>query len=189
MRISDWSSDVGSSDLHALAEVAYWRGAPRPLGRGSIDRPGLQHFDEAAKPGVRLVAVDDAVVDGEGDVGHRTDLDGVDAADLAHHDALLQLSDAEDGGLGLVDDDRSGEERARDTVIGDGEGAALHVGAGEVLGAGLFDQSVEAGGDALQRQGLHPGKNRDNQPLLATSRADADVDVVENLQTVGMPTD
>src|SRR3546814_19969751 len=47
--------------------------------------------------------------------------------------------------------------------------------------------SSDLGGDALQRQGLHPGKNRDNQPLLAKSRADADVDVVENLQTVGMP--
>ena len=50
--------------------------------------PTLQHFDEARQPGVGLVAVDDPVVDGQRDVGHRQDDDRVVAVDLAHHDAL-----------------------------------------------------------------------------------------------------
>jgi hypothetical protein len=31
--------------------------------RPSVERPGLQQFDEAGEPGVGLVAVDDAVID------------------------------------------------------------------------------------------------------------------------------
>src|SRR5687767_11469497 len=83
---------------------------------GSVLRPALQHVDEAAQPGIGLVAVDDPMVDGQRDIGQGADLNRVDAVDLAHDHALLQLADAEDRRLRLVDDDRRREQRARDAV-------------------------------------------------------------------------
>ena len=68
------------------AEVRPALRAARNLGGG----PGFQDFDEAREPGVGLVPVDDAVIDGQRDIGHRQDDDRVVAVDLAHHDALLQ---------------------------------------------------------------------------------------------------
>ena len=99
-------------------------------------RPALQHLDEARQPGVGLVAVDDAMVDGQRDIGHRPDEDRVLPIDLTDDHALLQLADAEDRGLPGVEDDRRGEQAARHAMVGDGEGAARHVGGGELSGAG-----------------------------------------------------
>ena len=43
------------------------------------------------------MAVEDAVVDGERHIGHGTDLDGVGAADIAHHETFFELADAQNG--------------------------------------------------------------------------------------------
>src|SRR5690242_11549288 len=74
--------------------------------------PAFDDLDEARQPCIGLVAVDHAVVDGEGHIGHRMDKHCVPAVHRAHHDALLELAHAEDCGLPLVKDDRRGEERA-----------------------------------------------------------------------------
>ena len=73
------------------------------------------------------MAVDDAMIDGERDIGHRANEDRILAADLADDDALLELADAQDRGLALVEDDRRGEQRARDSVVGNGEAAAGNI--------------------------------------------------------------
>src|SRR3954467_8408927 len=64
--------------------------------------PILEDFDEAREPGVGLGAVDDAVVDGQRHVSHQPNQNGVLRADIAHHDALPELADAEDRRLPLV---------------------------------------------------------------------------------------
>ena len=101
--------------------------------------PGLDDLDEATQPGVGLVAVDDAVVDGQRDIGHRADKDRVLARHGAHHHALFQLADAKDRGLSLVQDNRRGEQRARHAVVGNGEASAGNVAAFGPLPEGFPD--------------------------------------------------
>src|SRR5687767_1812895 len=51
-----------------------WRSLPLECGFATLcRRPLFKDFNEPGQPGVGLVAVDDAVVDGQGDIGHRQD--------------------------------------------------------------------------------------------------------------------
>ena len=88
------------------------------------------------------MAVDDAVVDGQSDIGHRADKDRVLATDFADDDALFQLADAEDRRLPRVKDDWCGEQAALYAMVGYGEGAARHVCGGKVAGAGAGGEVV-----------------------------------------------
>ena len=128
------------------------------------------------------------MVDGQRDIGHRPDLDRVLAADLADDDALLELADAEDRRLRLVDDDRRGEERARDAVIGDGEGAALDVGARSVSPARAFSISSSRPAAMPFSDSCCTLRSTGTiRPLVPKRGADADIDVVVKLQPVGVP--
>src|SRR5262245_45246016 len=72
-------------------------------------------LDDSHKPGqpsVRLVSIQNPMIDCERDIGHGTDLYGVGAADLAHDETLFELADSQDGRLRLVDHDGSGQQRA-----------------------------------------------------------------------------
>ena len=94
--------------------------------------PILEDFDEAGQPSIGLVAVDDAMVDGQRHIRHRQYDDRIVAIDLANDDAFLQLADAEDRGLALVDNDRRREQAARHAVVGNGEASARDLGAGQL---------------------------------------------------------
>ena len=74
-------------------------------------RPILDDLDEARQPRVGLVPVDDAMVDGQRDIGHWAHDDRVLAADLVDDGPLFELADAEDCRLPLVQDDRRREQR------------------------------------------------------------------------------
>ena len=50
--------------------------------------------------------------------------------------------------------------------------------------ARLLDQLVEPGGDALEAEQLHLAQHRHDQPLVAERGADADIDVVVELEPV-----
>src|SRR3546814_794172 len=102
MRISDWSSDVCSSDLVVVALADY------PVGRLADRREGLRHdvveglavrqslLELCSHPAELVVAhLDEVVLDGVDGLGDRLEL----AKDLA-------LADAED----LVEDGRHEEE-------------------------------------------------------------------------------
>src|SRR3982751_6823492 len=94
---------------------------PQPTGNREFkflrSLPIFQDVDEATEPGVGLVAVHDAVVDGQSHVSHRPGEDRVLPVDLPHDDALLQLADAEDCRLPLVQDDRCSEQRSGHAVV------------------------------------------------------------------------
>src|SRR5260221_10714355 len=67
-------------------------------------------------------AVDQAMVEGERQVAHRTDGDGV----VEHHWNLLDGPDAQNGHLRLVDDRRR-EHAAEAAKVGNGEGPGLNL--------------------------------------------------------------
>src|SRR3546814_12418762 len=58
MRISDWSSDVCSSDLATRRQVSYRRHAPRRQRRAAVDRklPGRGSDLGAQRPGAHVMA-------------------------------------------------------------------------------------------------------------------------------------
>src|SRR5690348_6893523 len=116
------------------------------------------------------------MVDGQRDVSHQTDEDRVLAIDLANDRALLELADAEDRRLPLVEDDRRGEQRTRDAVVGDGEASARHVRTLELPLAGAPGEVVEPGADLLESQASRVLHDRDDKPLVAERGADTDVD-------------
>ena len=90
--------------------------------------------------GVR--AVDDAVVEAQGEVGHRADGQKIVAVRRGHHfGPLLDDADAEDGDLRLVDDRRP-EESTEDAWIGNRKRPARHFVGLELLGAGAVRQVV-----------------------------------------------
>ena len=75
------------------------------------------------------------------------------AVDFAHDDALLQLADAEDRRLALVDDDRRGEQAAGHAVVGDGEAAARDVGGGRACPSrARLVRSSSLGADLLEAE-------------------------------------
>ena len=89
--------------------------------------------------------------------------------------------------LALMEDDRGGEERARDAVVGDGEAAAGNVGALQLSFAGAAGEVVELGADLLQAKCacvLHDGND---EALLPERRADADVDRRRDRDPVFLP--
>lgn len=67
--------------------------------------PAFQGFDEPRQPGVCLMSVQRAMIDCQRDIGHRSDLDRIDAIDFSHDNALVHFSDAKDCRLRLIDDD------------------------------------------------------------------------------------
>src|SRR5690606_20381413 len=82
----------------------------------------FQAFLDADEEGHGFLAVNDAVIVAESKIHHRTD------DDLAADDnrTILDLVHAENARLRRIED-RRGHQRAVNTTIGDGEGAALHV--------------------------------------------------------------
>ncbi len=82
----------------------------------------LQAFLHPHQKCHRLAAVDDAVVVGEREIHHRTDLDL--AGD--RHRPLLDLVHAENSGLRRVQNGRR-QERAIDAAVGNGEGSARQI--------------------------------------------------------------
>jgi uncharacterized membrane protein YccC len=149
--------------------------------------PAFQRLDEAGEPGVGLVAVEHAVIDGERDISHRPDEERVGTRHLAHHHALFQLAHAQDRRLRLVDDDGRGEQRPGNAVIGDGKSAALHIGAGELALARLVGERLQLPRDFVERQRLRAMDHRHHQPALAQCGADADVHLGRDFDAVLIP--
>src|SRR6185312_13114055 len=150
-------------------------------------RPAFDDLDEAAEPGVGLVAVDDAVVDGQGHISHRQDDDRVVAVDFADGNALPQFPDAEDRGLPLVKDDWRGEQRAGHAMVRDGKASARDFRALELILAGAAGEVVELRADLLQAEPPRIFDHRDDQTLLAERGSDADVDRRRNGDPVLLP--
>lgn len=59
----------------------------------SIQRPVFQNLDKFREPAIGLVPIDDTMVDGERDIGHRANLDGIDPINFTHHHTLFGLAD------------------------------------------------------------------------------------------------
>src|SRR5262249_17882736 len=132
----------------------------------------LQDLLHAHQERHRLAAVDDAVVVGEREVHHRTDLD------LAghRHRPLLNLVHAEDAGLRRVEDRRR-HQRAVYAAVGNGEGAALHL---LDLERAVARAAAEIGDlllDLRERLAVAVAHHGNHQALLGPDR-DADVIVV-----------
>src|SRR5436190_14711085 len=138
--------------------------------------PILEDFDEAREPRVGLVPIDHAMVDGQRDIGHRQDHDRILAVHFSNHDALFELADAEDGGLPLMEDDRRGEQRTRNAVVGDGEATAGNVGAIEPALAGAAGEVIELRADLFEIERRSVLHYRNDETLFAERRADPDVD-------------
>src|SRR5206468_2721660 len=100
------------------------------------------------------------------DIGHRKNDDSIVAVHLAHHDALLELADAEDRRLSLVENDGGGEQRTRHAMVGDGEAAAGYVRALELSLAGTAGEVVEPRADPPEAERSSvPHHRRDQAPL------------------------
>src|SRR5258707_9875249 len=86
-----------------------------------------QPLHERLQEPIRLVSVHHPVVDGQSDITPRPDHDAVFAI-LGHDDqALLELADAQNGRLRLINDYGRCNNTSADAVIGDGEGTAAYV--------------------------------------------------------------
>ena len=88
---------------------------------------------------------------------------------LSDHRALLDGADAQDAGLGLVDDGR-GEQAARGAVVGQGEGAALHLLGAQLLRPGAFGQVVDGARQAQQALLVRIADHRHDQARRGSPR-------------------
>ena len=142
-------------------------------------------FLHAHQEGDGFLAVDDAVIVGERQIHHRAD----HHLAVHGHGPLLDLVHAENAGLRRVEDRRR-HQRAIDAAIGDGEGAALHVGdlqlpvtrALAIFGDGLLDAG----------EGQHVGiaQHRHDQALVGADRhADVVVVLVDDVVAVDLGID
>src|SRR5438045_3480543 len=119
--------------------------------------------------------VNDAMVDGQSHIGHRPNEDSVLTIHLAHHGTLLELADAEDRRLSLVEDDRRGEQRAGDSVIGDGEASARDISGRQLALASAAGEVVELRADLLEAERAGVFHDGYDQSFLAERVAGADV--------------
>src|SRR5947209_15100976 len=144
--------------------------------------PRLQNLFDVGEEALGVRAVNDAVVEGEGEVGHLAD--GYHVIALFGGDdtrALLDCADAEDGDLRLVDDGRA-EESAEDAGVRDGEGSARDLVGLELLGARALGQVVggaRESGDGEFVGALDDGD--DQAPVERDGHAEVDVALVDDL--------
>src|ERR1700676_4444362 len=86
-----------------------------------------QPLHERLQEPIGLMSVHHPVVDGQSDITTRPDHDAVYCI-LGHDNrALLELTNAQDGRLWLIDDYGRCNKTSADAVIGDGKGAAAYV--------------------------------------------------------------
>src|SRR6266511_2676479 len=120
-------------------------------------------------------------------VAHRPHNDLLFTVHLISDNAALEFSHAEYRRLRLVDDYRSRDDASADAVIGDGEGAVLNVLWLQRAATCPLSQILKAMSNAEKIELLRLHDHRDNQASVRKCRRDADVDVVEDLETVVMP--
>ena len=83
------------------------------------------------------------MIDGKGDIHHRTDAEQLTSASLADDHTLLHLSRSKDGSLPMRENDWSSQQAAADTVVGESEGSVLHVRLGELAAASFGREFTE----------------------------------------------
>src|SRR5262245_25849634 len=88
------------------------------LNSGPSGCPALQSCNESLEKGITLEAVHNAMIDGKRHVATRLRHDTIGRIDDR---PLLDLADAENCRLPLVDHDRRGQEAAAHAMIGDRE--------------------------------------------------------------------
>src|SRR6185437_14230378 len=83
-RLTYWASSLSGASFMRRQRTSAHCGSKGWLSRW----PTFNNFDEAAEPGVRLVTVHHAVVDGQGHIGHRVNEHRVAAVHGSDDDAL-----------------------------------------------------------------------------------------------------
>lgn len=111
------------------------------------------------------------MIEGEADVSQRPYRNCV----VYYLYPLLNFAHAQDAALRLVDDG-GGKQAAGSAVVGDGEGAALHLGGLELLLARPLGEIVDCAGQPQQVHAVGPFDDGHNQPIV-DGRGHADVDL------------
>src|SRR5574337_786039 len=155
------------------------------LSAGSYSRapsefPGVLSYDREVKPleggldmveeGAGVGAVDQAVIVGEAEVGHRTDGDHVIDNDRSFH----HLAQAQDSRLRLYDD-RCADHRAERTEVVDREGPVMGLLQTEPLVARPCGQVGQLFGQGQEALLIRLSQYRDNETLVQC-HSDPDVD-------------
>ena len=145
-------------------------------------RPVLERRLHDVHERVALGAIDDPVVEREGDVAHRLDRERVGA--VGHLDDLrpfLDRADAHDRDLRLVDDGRR-EERAEGAVVRHRERAARDLVRHELLGARPRGQVVRGPREAHEREVVGaPDDRHDEAPVESDGDAEVHLAVVHDV--------
>ncbi len=95
------------------------------------------------------------------------------AARLGHDDGpFLELADAEDRRLRLVDDDRRRKQAAAHAVVRDRERAALRSAGVSASVARLFDEGAERARDAREVERARVADDGNDEPAVAERRGD-----------------
>jgi hypothetical protein len=114
-----------------------------------------QPLYERLQEPIGLVTVHHSMVDGQSDITPRPDHDAVFSI-LGHDDrTFLQLANAQDSRLGLVDDYGRCNKTSTDPVIGDSEGATAYVNGRQTAFTRARDQILESLGYLKEVTGLH----------------------------------
>ena len=142
-----------------------------------------QHLQEP----IRAMAVHHAMIQRQRHVAARPHDDPSSPFSVDHDRPLLQLADAENRRLRLIDDDRRRDQAAADAMIGDRERAAAHV-AGVSLSSRARATSSDSSRAIPNRSSdCTCADHRNDQAFAFDRRADADVDGVVDLERVVGP--
>ena len=87
----------------------------------------LQRSRHVRQKCVRLECVQRTMIDGQREITHRPYADGFTGVGVDYTDSALHLSHAENGDLGLINDDRRRQQASAHAVVGDRKGAASHL--------------------------------------------------------------
>jgi len=126
-------------------------------------------------------AVDDAVIVGDGEVGHRAHADAPGAVGVGEgDDAVEDGTSAEDPGLGLVDDG-SVEQRAAAASVGEGEGPTTELVGGDLPGPNAFGNVGDRASESADAKVLGVADHRNHEAFVAV---DGHAEVVGDLRAV-----
>ena len=139
--------------------------------------PLLQRGDDSRQEGIGLKRIEGAVIDGERQVTHGAHADRFQAFLFHHAYAALELADAQNGHLRLIDDDGSRQQAAAHPVIGNRECAAANILRRQLASPGRRNQLAQLQRHAEKIQLLRAVDHRHDQSAAPQGRADADIAV------------
>src|ERR1700722_62375 len=154
----------------------------------ALRRPTGKTCDECLQEAVCLMAVHDAVIDGQRDIAPWPDHHAVDATFLHHDGPLLELSDPQDSRLRLVDDDGCGNEAAAHAMVRDGEGSPTDISGNETPLPSTGNEVVQTLRRPEEIKRLHVAENGHDQATCLQRRSHSNVNGIEDFQSAVGPT-